>query len=361
MPKKEFFYEHITNDISGKIECGEYKFMQYLPSERDMADHYQVNRTTIRKALDVLAEKNYIEKRRGASSRVIFHSPENSGETEKKEKVIGFFIPGGIIKDIHLHHPFYMCLYYYLESMCREENYRVICITVTDLEDFISLTRQYHFSGVFFTAKIRREIVQYAKSEGMIAVAVNEKFPDIPCVITDNVNIGYLAVKYLLEKGHRKIAVITGPDTYFTSEDRMLGVAKAMNEYHSVLDPQNVVRTDWTYHGGYTAMKKLLSRSKDTWPTAVFTFNEEMTHGAVKALAEQNLNVPEDMSIIGYDNASRGKYGNVLTMIDGNIKKVAKTASTILMNRIAGYDLDYEVVIQLPVKLLEYESVRDIH
>lgn len=362
MSKKEYYYEYVFNDIAQKIESGEYGHKQLLPPERLIADYYQVNRTTVRKALDLLAEKQYIEKRQGAGSQVIYESPEKSDDSNEggKEKIIGFFLPGGKYKDFRLEQPFYMSLYYYIESKCREHNYRVVCMTVTEMDEFINLTNQYDFSGALFMTKVCSDIVEYARNAGIPSVTVNAKYADIPCITMDNVNGGYLATKYLLDKGHRKIAFITGPEKYFTSEDRILGATKAMNEYDIPFSKKDMVMSDWTYSGGYAAMQELLKQPKETWPSALFVFNEEMSYGAIKALSEQDMNVPEDISIIGFDNTSTSKYGDTVTVIDGNIKLVARTASTVLMNLIDKRGLDYGVVIQLPVRIIEHDSVRSL-
>lgn len=363
MTKKEFYYEHILNDISGRIEDGEYGYREYLPSEREMADYYQVNRTTVRKALELLADKKYIEKRQGASSQVIYKKEQILPDREtEEEKVIGFFLPREKSRDFRPVQSFCMSLYYYIEMVCREHGCRVICVTVTDLEDFISLTRQYRFAGAFFMSKIRRDIVEYAKNVGLSAVAVNEKFPGMPCITMDNVNGGYLATKYLLDKGHRKIGFITGPDKYFTSEDRMLGAKKALNEFHVSVSDADVARADWTFDSGYAAMQQLLNRHESSWPTAVFAFNEEMAHGAAKMITEKHLSIPEDISLIGFGgDSSVLKYDDTIAMVDGSMSMMARTASTILMNLINHHGMDHELVIHLPVKLKEYDSVRELN
>jgi len=361
LAKKEFFYEHILNDMIQKIESGEYQYKQLLPSERDIAEQYQVNRTTVRKALMLLEEKGYIEKRQGAGSQVIYEKKDTEAgcETEEGEKTIGFFIPGGKNKDIRFDQPFYMSMYFYIELECRKYNYRVVCTTLRDLEDFISITSQYTFSGAFFMSKMPGDIVAYARNMGIPSVSVNSKFPNTPCITMDNVNGGYLATKHLLEKGHRKIAFIIGPDSYFTSEDRMLGVMKAMNEWQVPVQEDYIVRADWTYNGGCAAMRELLDRKREEWPTAVFAFNEEMTQGVMGALKERGLFVPKDMSIVGFENTSITKYRNMITMIDSDIKQMANIVSTMLLNLIDGHGIQYEITVMVPVHLLEAETVSD--
>lgn len=363
MPKKEFFYEHILNDMIRRIENGEYRYKQLLPPERNIAEEYQANRTTVRKALMLLEQKGYIEKRQGASSQVIYEKKDTEHEygAEEEEKIIGFFVPGSKSKDIRFDQPFYMSMYFYIELECRKYNYRVVCITLVDLDDFISITKKYTFSGAFFMSKMHGDIVEYARNMGIPAVSVNSRFPDTPCITMDNVHGGYLAARYLLEKGHRKIAFITGPDSYFTSEDRMLGAMKAMNERQMTIPESRVLQADWTYDGGLAAMRELLDQKEEEWPTAIFSFNEEMTHGVMEALKEKGLSVPKDMSVIGFENTSITKYRNVITMIDSDMKQMAKTVATLLLNLMDGRGLQYELTVLVPVRLLEAGTVADVN
>lgn len=363
MPKKEFFYEHILNDMIQRIESGEYGYKQLLPPERNIAEEYHANRTTVRKALMLLEQKGYIEKRQGASSQVIYERKDTEQENGagEEEKIIGFFVPGSKSKDLRFDQPFYMSMYFYIELECRKHNYRAVCITLMDLDDFISIARQYTFSGAFFMSKMHADIVEYARNMGIPAVSVNSRFPDTPCITMDNVNGGYLAARYLLEKGHRKIAFITGPDSYFTSEDRMLGVLKAMNEWQIMIPQNNICIADWTYDGGFSAMRELLNQKEEEWPTAVFSFNEEMTHGVMEALKERELYVPRDMSVIGFESTSITKCRNAVTMIDSDMKQMAKTVSTLLLNLINGCGLQYELTVLVPVRLLEAGTVSDIN
>lgn len=366
MAKKEYYYEAVLKNMMENIESGVYQYGQLLPPERDLAEQYQVNRTTIRKALELLTEDGYIVKRQGSGNRVVYQkdgwqSAEPAEDIpHSEEKMIGFFIPGGKDGDYRLEQPFYMNLYYYVELGCRGEKCRVVCITVTDLEDFKSVLKQYRFAGICFMAMIKSDIVACARENQIPVVTVNGRFPNTVCVTMDNVNGGYLAVKYLLEKGHRKISYIVGPENYFTSQDRMLGAIKACNEIGLLPEKEQIVAGDWTFSGGYQAMQEILARPKEMWPTAVFAFNEEMSYGAMKAISEHYLKVPEDISLIGFDNALDVAYAKEVTTIDGNIEQVARVLVRTLMNAIDGKGMDSAATIVLPVRLLEHGSVKDL-
>lgn len=356
MPKRNYSYEMVRRDLVRRIEEGEYLYNRFLPSEKELAEQHQVSSVTVRKALELMAADGYILKRRGRGSQVVYRRGESPEDV--REKTIGFFFPGGRGEAFRRKHSFYMSLYSYIEKNCRRRNYRVVYLTIRDLDDFIRLTKQYHFSGAFFMSKIPEAVVRYACEMRLPAVSVNEKFPGLPCITMDNVGGGYMAVKYLLECGHRKIMFVTGPQKYFTSEDRLLGAAKAMEEQGLPITKENTVTADWSFDGGYAAMCKILDRPRETRPTAVFVFNEDMSLGVTKALSERCLSVPDDISIISFDGTFGSKHFTNITTIDGSIRVMAETASTVLINRVNGYGVGYGVTILIPVQLKEYGSVK---
>lgn len=361
MPKRDYSYEMVRRDLVRRIEEGEYLYNGFLPSEKELAEQHQVSSVTVRKALELMAADGYILKRQGKGSQVVYRQGETPEDTQ--EKTIGFFFPSGRGEAFRKKHSFYMSymsLYSYIEKNCRKRNYRVVYLTIRDLDDFIRLTKQYHFSGAFFMSKIPEAVVRYAYEMRLPAVTVNEKFPGLPCITMDNVGGGYIAVKHLLDCGHRKIMFVTGPQKYFTSEDRLLGAAKAMEERGLPVTKENMVTADWSFDGGYAAMREILDRPRETWPTAVFVFNEDMSLGVTRALSERRLSVPDDVSVISFDGTFGGKYLTDITTIDGSIRLMAETASTVLINQVNGYGVGGGVTILIPVQLKEYGAVKRI-
>jgi LacI family transcriptional regulator len=118
-------------------------------------------------------------------------------------------------------------------------------------------------------------------------------------VVVDNVDAAEKATRFLLESGHTDIGLILGNDCIYTTQKRRDGYLNAYAEA-SLKPREELIRfSDYTMEGGYASMKHLLTQSNR--PTAVFVTNYEMTLGAMLALNEAHLKVPDDMSFIGFD------------------------------------------------------------
>jgi LacI family transcriptional regulator len=109
-----------------------------------------------------------------------------------------------------------------------------------------------------------------------------------------------LAVEHLAHLGHRRIAFINGPKGWYASDNRLLGYQATLAQLDIAFDPEIVLEGDWDVPGGSLATKKLLSLPQP--PTAIFAANDFMALGAMYALREAGLRVPEDVAIVGYDD-----------------------------------------------------------
>jgi DNA-binding LacI/PurR family transcriptional regulator len=120
-------------------------------------------------------------------------------------------------------------------------------------------------------------------------------------VDVDNVDGAYQAMHYLLSLGHRAIGQIAGPSDWIPASDRLEGARRALAEYHVVPSSHYVVDcAEWSFQGGYDAARHLLTTSPEL--TALFCHTDWMAAGAYRALRELNLRIPDDVSVIGYDD-----------------------------------------------------------
>ena len=120
------------------------------------------------------------------------------------------------------------------------------------------------------------------------------------CVLVDNVNAAEKAVGMLVEQQHQKIGLIGGPDEVFTARQRMLGYMKALKDHGIAVDEKLICHGDYTIQGGVQAVEELVKENPDM--TAVFVTNYEMTMGAVIGLNEMGVSMPEEISLVGFDN-----------------------------------------------------------
>ena len=129
-------------------------------------------------------------------------------------------------------------------------------------------------------------------------------------VLLDNVQGAYDATKHLIKLGNRKIAYFSGAPSSYDSIKRFEGYKKALNENGIIFDHNLVVQGHFTEVGGYEATNLLLINSKlnNNAVDAIFCGNDEMAIGAIRALDEKGIKIPEDISIIGYDDIRLASY-----------------------------------------------------
>lgn len=159
------------------------------------------------------------------------------------------------------------------------------------------------------------------------------------CIYLDNEQGGYLATTHLLSLGHRNIAYIGGPEDKLDAQERLQGHKKALAQLNIEMDPKLYIASDFHENGGYQAMTQLL-KFKNKF-TAVICANDLMASGAIAKCQQKGLNIPNDMSIIGYDNIALPLYSSPqLTTINNPIKQMgAMAASWVLQNVYHNKDL----------------------
>ncbi len=128
------------------------------------------------------------------------------------------------------------------------------------------------------------------------------------CVTVDNAAGGYMATRYLLGKGHRDIAHITGDLTNVDLIARREGYIKALFEYGITPNPELIIEGDFAEAAGVLAINRLLVAREQHPFSAIFAANDQMAYGARLALYQRQIDVPNDISIIGYDDLSHSAY-----------------------------------------------------
>ncbi len=144
--------------------------------------------------------------------------------------------------------------------------------------------------------------------QGHYLAFINRDIPELPrsSVYLDNDLGGFMATNYLIGYGHRRIAHMTGVISNVEGYNRLKGYRRALKQKDIPYDERLVVNSDFSEQGGYTQMKQLL----ETGPafTAIFIANDRMAAGAMTAIYQANLRIPEDISIIGFDDDFFASY-----------------------------------------------------
>lgn len=175
----------------------------------------------------------------------------------------------------------------------------------------------------------------------------------IPSVFTDNLKAGYDATKHLIDCGHRQIAHITGIKTHQDAIRRYKGYVQALENAEIPLDTDLVFEGNFSGQSGVLAIEAFLTRGCTF--TAVFAANDEMAYGARLALYRKGIRVPEDVSIIGFDNQPLSAYVTPpLTTIQQPASAMSAQATRLLLNQIKDEPLDHQTI---RAELIQRESV----
>ena len=173
-----------------------------------------------------------------------------------------------------------------------------------------------------------------------------------PTVVPDNRRGGELLTNHLIAKGHRRIVEIMGPSNFSTTEERSAGHRKALADAGIERDPFLAIHGSYTRESGYQAARTMLASGASF--TAVFAANDLMAVGALAALREAGLRVPEDVSLVGFDDIPTVRdVMPGLTTIRVPMREMGRRSMQIA---IGGSDHQPRVVV-LPVELVERQSV----
>ena len=171
-----------------------------------------------------------------------------------------------------------------------------------------------------------------------------------PTVNSSDYEGARLATQHLIGLGYRRIAHLTGAPSIHTSRLRIKGYQDTPNEAGITLDPQLLKDGEFIRQSGYEATTTLLALPESKRPTAIFAANDLSAHGALDAIVEKGLRVPEDISLVGYDDTW---YASVLspqlTSVNINVDLIGRRAVELLIQTIEGEPQPLELV--LPVSL----------
>lgn len=160
----------------------------------------------------------------------------------------------------------------------------------------------------------------------------------VPTVGSNNWNGGQLAARHLLDLGHRRIAIISGPQDVLCSRARAAGFQFAHDEAGIAVDPELVRYGAFRVATGYQHGMELLSRPDR--PTAIFAGSDMQAMGVYRAARQLGLDVPRDLSVVGYDNIPVAAWlGPALTTVNQPVKHMASTASQMLLDLARGVAL----------------------
>ncbi len=253
----------------------------------------------------------------------------------KKSKAIGV-----IVSDIVTF--FFTTLVRGIEDVANQVNYSVIlCNTDEDPmkeREYLSALHERGIDGLIISPSPGND--SYLKKltrGGTPIVLVDRKIKGVrvPMVMVDNESGAYEAISYLISLGHRRIGIITGLRGTSTGEERLAGYERALKEHHLSQNPELVKAGDYRREKAKEAAEEFL-RMKNS-PTALFVSNEPMASGVLLALRENKVKIPEEMSIVGFDDPIWAPLTNpALTTVSQPSYSIGTFACQTLLKEIKG-------------------------
>jgi len=184
-------------------------------------------------------------------------------------------------------------------------------------------------------------------------------FPNLSSVSSDDKRAGKMAIEHLISLGHSKIAIIAGDHTDSDiGRLRYEGAMEAFREHGIAFDPETDCETvRYSCQDGYDAAQKLLEQDRKF--TAIFAMSDVMAVGAIRGLKDAGLQVPQDISVVGFDGLELGAFTIPrLASISQNLDELASRSFRMLLDNIENpQSARYEI---LPVSLLDQESAQKI-
>jgi LacI family transcriptional regulator len=202
--------------------------------------------------------------------------------------------------------PYYPHLTKGIAQACNQYNYTLAFFLVGSKDDeekiFPRVSRKGLLDGVIVQAGHHgdQQIIGQLIDANMPLVVAGRPFrsDNVSFIDTDNVNAAYNAVNHLIRLGYRRIGTITGPANSTVGIDRKNGYLKVLNERNKIVDESLISEGDFTEAGGYYAMQKLLPSK----PDAIFAASDIMAIGAMRAVREAGLKIPDDIALVGFDD-----------------------------------------------------------
>ena len=155
-------------------------------------------------------------------------------------------------------------------------------------------------------------------------------------VLVDNSDAAYDAVTHLILRGHRRIAIITGPKSVYSAKERLVGYLRALSDNGILYDDNLVISGQYVFGTGYRALETLLELPDP--PTAVFVTNYDFTIGLVTAARERGVSIPDDLDIFGFDCVEICTMMNPpLPVVQQPEAEIGKIAGEYLIQRLEGY------------------------
>lgn len=218
--------------------------------------------------------------------------------------------------------------------------YQTITVSTGDRADRMdhavrALTDRRADGLLLATARLVDPVIDRLRRAGTPYVLINRAHADDPCIRADDERGAYLATRHLLERGHRRVAILAGLEGASTGQLRRAGYVRAMREFGCQIDDDLILWSGLGIDSGMVNGRVLLAR--DPRPTAIFATNDLLALGVMSAARELGLHIPDDLAIVGYNNTPVGANLPVpLSSVSIPLREMGAQATRTLIESIEG-------------------------
>jgi LacI family transcriptional regulator len=330
-----------------------------------IAKHLKLDVSTVSRVLNGLAKKYRISEKTvelvTKTAKELNYTPNKIAKSLRLKKT---FTIGLIVPDIS--NPWFAEIALRIEKESRKKGYNVfLCNSSDDLAieiDSMNLLSEWKVDGVIMVpiGLESDHLLQFYNSN--IPLVLIDRFfenVEIPYVSTNDYSGAFDAIEHLIENGHENIACIQGVVGTSSNTQRVDGYENALKKHHISLNREYIFGDNFNFENGYLQTKKIIKSLNKTNITAIFSTSNQITLGALKAMKEENINIPDDISIISFDEHN---YSDLLyipistvTHFDDNL---GKKAIELLFNQINNKTIEQDNIL-LPTHLTKRESVKN--
>ncbi len=311
------------------------------------AGRYRISKTTEAAVRKIAKEVNFVPNQLARGLRL------------KKTLKVGLIIPD-------VSNPFFAGIARQVTLGARKHEYSVVLCDSQDNNDqelrSLALLQSQHVEGVVLcpVGLSSQHLARFVGGKLPI-VLVDRFFPDLPLpyVSSDNVRGAKEATEHLLNNGHRRIACLQGLAGTSPNDCRIQGYKEALAKHQIPVDESLVVGDSFTEQSGYIETKLLLRSRPDV--TALLALSNQNALGAIRAMAEEKRNIPEDISIVSFDDPPYAAYlATPMTSIAQSYSEMGDVAVKLLFDQMQSMRSQSSGGILLPTSLVVRKSVKQL-
>lgn len=331
IPKCEMVKRYVKHLLKDDIIA----YGEKLPSEHDLMYKFQVSRQTVRQAFGELSSEGLIYKEQGKGT---FSNYRKGAKRSQIVAVVTTYLSGFVFPGIISG----------MEQVLSDEGYMMLLSNTNNIKEreaqYLKSVLEHNVVGMIIEptassgANVNGRLLSVIREKGIKTVFINACYDDFDSayVLLDDKKGGYTATEYLLQLGHRKIAGIFKTDDK-QGMNRMQGYKDALRAYGPAGSRALIGEYDTANMYDYPYMFAQSLIRKDDFPTAFFCYNDQCALMVIQAINDKGLKVPEDISVVGYDDSISPMQSQVkLTTIRHPKKDMGIQAAKFMVDMLEG-------------------------